>query len=68
MKKKTVYVCVASWGSYDEHDTVVIYASTSYPDAVRAMTEYSFPNTENNWGYVETWENGKKIKDDLVRE
>jgi hypothetical protein len=63
-----VYVAVTYWGSYEDRDSTNIYAGTSYEQAKEALTNYMFPNDENNWGYLEMWQDGKKIKDELVRE
>jgi len=64
---ETVYVTVMSYGSYDEHIVMIIYAGLNYETAKQKAIDFVFPDPSQNWGYVEHWVDGKKIKDEEVR-
>ena len=63
-----VYVTVMSYGSHDENEAVNIYAGVDYEQSKKAAQEFVFPDPWQNWGYVEHWDNGKMVKNELVRE
>jgi hypothetical protein len=63
-----VYVTSMSSGRHDEQFNDVAYAGTDYNAAYAAAQVYNFPSEWQTFGYIQTWEDGKRIDDELVRE
>lgn len=72
-----VYLGVIQKGSYEDKETIVTYAGECIQEAIKQalMATYidcidlSKPNVRNgdvNFAWVETWEGGKKVKEESV--
>lgn len=61
------YVTVMTWGYGDERDFSIPYAGESHSEAMNAAAKYKFPDPYNNWGYLQTWQDGKMIREEEVR-
>ncbi len=63
-----IYLVKMLCGSYEDKVVDIIYVGTSFDDASKKCMEYHFPDDSNQWGVVETWENGKRIKEEYLRD
>lgn len=63
-----IYVGVCSWGSYDLAEKTNISASLNPEDVIKALNEWVFPDPDQNWGIMEIWLDGKKIKEEVIVE
>lgn len=62
------FVSLASCGSYDDYQKVTVYCGTDFNTAKRALIDYQFPYDSQQWGWIETWRDGKCIKTDYIKE
>ena len=62
------FVSVTSWGYGDCTGQNILYAGNDLTEATKRLTNFVFPDSSNNYGWIETWENGKEIKHEYIRE
>ena len=55
------YITLASYGSYDLHNSEIIYAGESEVLAYDSAKKFVFPDDVQNFLSLEVWEDGKKI-------
>jgi len=57
-----IYVSWVGWGEYEDCEDAIPYVGTDFEIAKKQIEEYEFPNSCDNWGTVQEWENGRFIK------
>ena len=61
-----VYVGIISFGYGDSSGTMIIYAGLKHEIATTMLKGCGFPEPENNFAYIEHWQDGVKIKTEYV--
>lgn len=55
-------------GYGDEHYCDTIYVGTDHNKAKEICNAYTFPSEYNQFGKIVHWDNGKKVKEEYIRE
>ena len=56
------YVAVATCGYGDDHYSEILYVGHDRVEAIVRIRSHTFPSEYNNYGHVEVWDNGNRIK------
>lgn len=63
---ETVFVTIATFGSYEDREKVLIYVGSNYELANARGLNYEFRNPDNNYVYIERWVNGKLENHEMI--
>jgi hypothetical protein len=57
-----IYITIMQYGSYEDRTQTIIYCGADYEIAKERALAHKFPDPDQNFGWVEFWENGDYIK------
>jgi hypothetical protein len=61
-----IYVSIISWGFDDDRDKAILYVGIDHDKALKKINDTCFPNTYNNFAWIEYWQDGKEIKHEEI--